>query len=191
MQSWSVWSSWNEVLSFENSHFRFGQFRRFSERTLGILGQPSVPGFLNIRSSHVSLDRMLPRRGFFDASQKGFFSFQVILMGLLCAYNRSRGDLGEINTGAQLLPSSEGSLGSRCRSRKLGKCLTLLYQGLILTRRTGQIDPHSTQVEACRRNKIDQNNIGCNCTEYWSYSQICIPASGWKMNKNSSTQSPF
>ena len=87
---------------------------------------------------------MLPRRGFFDASQKGFFTYQVILMDLLCAYNRSRGDLGEINTGAQLLPSSEGSLGSRCRSRKLGKCRTLLCLGLILTPMRGWIDEHST-----------------------------------------------
>ena len=83
-----------------------------------------------------------PEGAFSMLPKKGFFSFQVILMDLLCAYNRSRGDLGEINTGAQLLPSSEGSLGSRCRSRKLGKCRTLLCLGLILTPMRGWIDDH-------------------------------------------------
>ena len=121
MQSSSAWSSWNEVLSFENSHFRFGQFRLFSERTLGILGQPSVPGFLNIRSSHVSLDRMLPRRGFFDASQEGLFQLPGYLNGLaVCIQPEQRGPWGNKH-GRSTSAQFRGLLGIEMSFKKVRK----------------------------------------------------------------------
>ena len=59
-------------------------------------------------------------------------------------HGEQRGRWGNKHETGLPLASPEGSFASRCHSRKLGKCLTLLSQGLIPTRRTGQIGQHST-----------------------------------------------
>ena len=112
------------------------------------------------------------------------------LNGPTVGIDGEQGGVGEINIRLTALASSEGSFASRCHSRKLGKCRTLLYQGLILIRRTGQIDQHSThQVEVWRRNEIDSNNIGqMQLSWSGSFSRICIPAWVWKMDTKYSSE---
>ena len=76
-------------------------------------------------------------------------------------HGEQRGRWGNKHETGLPLASPEGSFASRCHSRKLGKCLTLLSQGLIPTRRTGQIGQHSThQKEVWRRNEIDSDIVG-------------------------------
>ena len=79
------------------------------------------------------------------------------LNGPTVGIDGEQGGFGEINIRLTALASSEGSFASRCHSRKLGKCRTLLSQGLILTRRTGQI---------CRST---QNTSSRSLTKEWNW----------------------
>ena len=88
--------------------------------------------------------------------ERSFAHLPGYLNGPTVGIDGEQGGVGEINIRLTALASPEGSFASRCHSKKLGKCRTLLSQGLILTRRTGQTDQHSThQVEVWRQNEID------------------------------------
>ena len=137
-----------EFLRWKSEIYIFDSFWLLFQGILGIWGHPLVPGFQNIWSSRARGDGMLPRKGF--AHLPGY------LNGPTVGIDGEQGGVGEINIRLTALASSEGSFASRCHSKKLGKCRTPLYQGLILTRRTGQTDQHSThQVEVWRQNEID------------------------------------